>query len=270
MTLHTYPDLVQGSDEWLELRRGVITASAIGSYITTKKLTAADYDCPQCNATPGDPCLSVRSGTPIKTMHPERADNARRNPKTILETASNDNSRSLTALLAAERITGWVDPVYVSDDMLRGTLDEPLARDVYAKHYAPVKEIGFMVRDDWGFKLGFSPDGLVGDDGLIEIKSRRPKIQVQTVVSGHPPIEVMAQLQTGLLVSGRKWIDYVSYAGGMNLWVHRTYPQITWFDAIIRAGRACEANITETMRTYLEAVEGLPMTERTIEEEIVI
>ncbi len=88
-----------------------------------------------------------------------------------LQPASNAESRGLTALLAAERITGWSDPTYISDDMLRGIEDEPKARDIYSEHFAPVTETGLMIRDDNGVKLGYSPDGLVGDDGLIEIKS---------------------------------------------------------------------------------------------------
>ena len=271
MTLHILPDLIQGSDEWMDQRRGIMTASVVGNLITTRKLTATDYDCPACEAPATEPCRSkTKPGATIKTMHTERADNARANPRTILETASNDNARSLTLLLAAERITGWTDPTYINDDMWRGSFDEPLARAVYAKHFAPVEENGFMIEDKWGFRLGYSPDGLVGEDGLIEIKSRRPKNQVQTVISGHPPIETMAQLQCGLLVSGRKWIDYVSYAGGMHLWPHRVYPDQKWFAAIIAAVRAFEANVTEMLRLYAEGVEGLPLTERIVEQEIVI
>lgn len=271
MTLHILADLEQGSPEWHDQRRGLMTASVVGNLITTRKLTATDYDCPACEAPPTEPCRSkTKPGATIKTMHPERADNARANPRTILETAGNDNARSLTMLLAAERITGWTDPTYVSDDMWRGVEDEPRARDFYAKHYAPVEENGFMVRDDWGFRLGYSPDGLVGEDGLIEVKSRRAKNQVATVVAGHPPIENMAQLQCGLLVSGRKWLDYVSYCGGMPMYVHRIRPDLKWFAAIIEAVRAFEDNVTEILRVYGESVDGLPLTERIVEQEIVL
>ena len=81
--------------------------------------------------------------------------------------ANNETSRRHTLSLVAERITGEIEPVWVTDDMLRGQLDEPIARDMYAKHFAEgeqVTETGFMVRDDWGFRLGYSPDGLVGDE----------------------------------------------------------------------------------------------------------
>ncbi|GGF38865.1 lambda exonuclease family protein [Williamsia phyllosphaerae] len=178
--------------------------------------------------------------------------------------ASNPESRGLTAQLAAERITGWTEPTYVNFDMQRGLDDEPVARAKYAEHYAPVTEVGFMVEDKWGFQIGYSPDGLVGDDGLIEIKSRRQKTQLTTVLNDHPPIENMAQLQCGLLVTGRQWIDYVSFCGGLPLYVKRAYPQPNWFDAIIQACRNFEDNAAEMIATFKESVEGLPTTERNI------
>lgn len=182
--------------------------------------------------------------------------------------ASNPESRSLTALLAAERITGWTEPTFISDDMWRGIDDEPRARDKYSEHYAPVTEAGFMVEDRWGYKIGYSPDGLVGDDGLIEIKSRRSKNQLTTILDDHPPIENMAQLQCGLLVSGRQWIDYVSYCGGMPLWPKRVYPQEKWFDAITEAVGQFEKNVSEMIRLYGDSITGLHPTERIIEQEI--
>jgi hypothetical protein len=187
-----------------------------------------------------------------------------------LKPANNDSSRGLTALLVAERITGFVDPTYQSDDMLRGVLDEPVARNAYAEHFSPVTEVGFMVRDDWGFKIGCSPDGLVGDVGMIEIKSRRQKKQLQTVLAGDIPAENMAQVQCALLVSGRAWLDYISYSGGMHLWVHRVYPDPKWHEAIIAAVAAFEETAAEMETTYRAKVAGLPMTERVNDLEIVI
>lgn len=224
MTLTIHPDLIQGSDEWHDQRRGIITASAVGKLIT---------------------------------------------PKTV-QPASNPESRSLTTVLAAERITGWTEPTYINDDMLRGIDDEPRARYKYAEHYAPVVEAGFMTEDRWGFTIGYSPDGLVGEDGLIEIKSRRSKTQLATILAEQVPIENMAQLQCGLLVSGREWIDYVSYCGGMPLYVKRVLPQPKWFDAITAAVAAFEENVTEMIRVYSESITGLHPTERINLNEMVI
>ena len=72
-------------------------------------------------------------------------------PQTI-RAASNDKSRALIAQLAAERITGRSESVFVNDDMMRGNLHEPIARDRYAEHHkVTVEQVGFMLLDDFGF-----------------------------------------------------------------------------------------------------------------------
>ena len=119
-----------------------------------------------------------------------------------------------------------------------------------------------MVRDDWGFSIGYSPDGLVGEDGLIEVKSRAPKKHLATILADEVPPECMAQIQCGLLVSGREWCDYLSYCGGMPMWPKRVYPDPMWFGAIIAAVTNFEAAVADITNTYREAVAGLPATER--------
>lgn len=190
-------------------------------------------------------------------------------PKTM-KPASNPESRSLTLSLVAERITGVTETAWVSDDMMRGIECEPIARDLYSAHHEIVTETGFMVRDDDGPRIGYSPDGLVGDDGLIEVKSPRQKGQLRTILAGHVPSEHMAQLQCGLYVSGRQWCDFLSFHGGMPMWVKRVTPDPKWFAAIVEAARAFEANAAEMVALYADATENLIPTERIIEQEIFI
>lgn len=179
--------------------------------------------------------------------------------------AVNDTSRALTALLVAERITGYTEPTHMSDDMFRGIEDEPRARDLYSKHYAEVVESGFVTRTGPGWTLGFSPDGKVGNGGLIEVKSRRQKKHLQTILANEVPAENMAQIQCGLLVSGRDWCDYISYSGGMPMFVKRVHPDPRWFDVLIDAARLFELNATEMTSTYLNRVADLHPTERPID-----
>jgi len=259
----TVHDFEQGSTEWLDARLGMVTASMVGRLISIQPPDALTVDCPVCHAVEGDQCFSVarKAPTPIKTAHEIRTLRAAELPP-IYGPAKTDTAKSMAATLVAERINGWGDPVYVNADMMRGKLDEPLARQVYAKHYAPVHEVGLIVRDDWGFRLGYSPDGLVGDVGLIEVKSRRPKNHLTTILADEVPVENMAQIQAGLLVSRRSWCDYISYSGGMSLWRKRVWPDPAWQGAIVAAVRAFEATAAEMVATYTERTAGLPATER--------
>lgn len=182
-----------------------------------------------------------------------------------MKPAANETARALTAHLAAERITGYVEETFTSMDMERGNLDEPLARDAYAKHYAAtstVQELGFMVRDDDGPRVGFSPDGLVDDDGFIEIKSRRQKKHLATILADQVPAENMAQIQCGFYVSGRDWCDYLSYCGGMPLYRIRVTPDPAWQAAIVEAAQTFEANVSQMIATYDERTKHAPPTER--------
>ena len=179
-----------------------------------------------------------------------------------LKVADNDTSRGLLATLVGERITGNVDDVYISSDMWRGVEEEPFARDAYSEHHAPVTEVGFMLAEIDGHKVGYSPDGLVGEDGLIEVKSRQQKKHIQTILADAVPAENMAQLQCGLLVSGRAWIDYVSFCGGMPLWVKRVTPDPDWQSAIRAAVEKFEADAEKAIAAYRKAVKGLPVMQR--------
>lgn len=263
MTLHEFTDLVQGEEEWLAARRGIVTASTVGQLITTGPPSALTMCCRTCAAEPGDPCISLarKTPTPLKVPHDARTSAASILPP-VIKPAATDYSRALTLTLAAERITGWTEHVYVTAAMERGNMDEPLARDLYSVTYAPATELGFMVRDDWGFSIGYSPDGLVGEDGLIEVKSRAPKKHLATILTDEVPPECMAQIQCGLLVSGREWCDYLSYCGGMPMWRKRVYPDPMWFGAIVQAVTNFEAAVADITNTYREAVAGLPATER--------
>lgn len=187
-----------------------------------------------------------------------------------LKVADNDTSRGVTRALVAERLTGHVEETFVNGDMMRGIEHEPYARDKYAEHYAPVTEVGFMVADFGGFKIGYSPDGLVGDDGLIEIKCPKAKSHLGTILEDAVPAYYMAQCQAALLVSGRDWCDYISFCAGMPLFVKRVTPDQVWHDAILEAVAAFETKATEMADAYLRAVDGLPKTERIIETEMVI
>lgn len=167
-----------------------------------------------------------------------------------LKVANNEKVRAHVYELAAQRITRYVEPHYVSDDMLRGIEDEVEARILYDATYAPVQDCGFVTNDKWGFTIGYSPDGLVGDDGLIEAKSRRQKFQIQTLVENAMPDDYVLQVQTGLLVTGRKWLDFISYSGGLPMLTIRVYPDEKIQTAIVEAATTFEAQVAAAVAGY--------------------
>lgn len=193
-------------------------------------------------------------------------------PKTM-KVADNDKVRSHVFEMAAQRISKYVEPRYIGDDMLRGQVDEIEARAIYAEHYGEVQEVGFITNDKWGFTLGYSPDALVGDDGLVECKSRRQKFQIETIVSGEMPAEFALQVQTGLMVSERKWVDFVSYSGGLPMMTVRVFPDEAMQAAIVGAAQSFEAKVAEKVAAYngaLASTARLIPTERKIIQEMYI
>lgn len=183
-----------------------------------------------------------------------------------LAPADNDKSRAHVYELTAQRISRYVEPGYVGFDMIRGDYEEIEARAAYSRHYAPVTEIGFITNDKWGFTIGYSPDGLIGDDGLIEAKSRAQKHQVKTLLecqtAGTVPEEYVLQVQTGLLVSERKWLDFISYSGGLPMAVIRVLPDRAMQDAIVAVARKTEEAIASNLARYAAATRNLIATER--------
>lgn len=194
-----------------------------------------------------------------------------------LKIADNVKQRAHLWEIAAQRISGYVEPHYISDDMLRGHEDEIRARELYSKHYAPVKECGFVTNDRWGFTLGCSPDGLVGDEGMIESKSRRQKFQVETICNyfadGTTPDDFKLQIQGELLVTGRKWCDLISYSGGLPMITMRVEPDPVVQEAILDAAAKFESRINAVIAEWNKALASdvrLIPTERNIEMEMYI
>lgn len=187
-----------------------------------------------------------------------------------LKIANNDKTRAHVYELAAQRVTNYTEPSYIGDDMLRGWEDEGRAKAKYSEYYAPINDVGFITNDKFGFTIGYSPDGLVGDDGLVECKSRRQKFQMEVITSNKVPEEHIIQCQTALLVSERKWIDYISYCGGMPMCVIRVKPDEEIQKAIIEASTVFEEKVSYIIAKYNKNIDGLITTERTIEEEMIV
>jgi predicted phage-related endonuclease len=107
-----------------------------------------------------------------------------------------------------------------------------------------------VTNDKWGFSLGMSPDGLVGEDGGIQVKSRRHKFQVKTIVLDELPPEFVIQVQTELMVTEREWWDFPSFSAGMNMYTKRVHRDEKIISAIEKAAKIFHDKMDVAMATY--------------------
>lgn len=124
--------------------------------------------------------------------------------------------------LIAER-NGFDVDGYVSEAMQDGIRLEDEARAVYSfSHDVDVDVVGFCLSECGRF--GCSPDGLIGTDGGLELKCPTPKTQARYLLDGVLPAEYTCQVHGELLVTGRKWWDFMSYCPSMPTFVVRVTP----------------------------------------------
>ncbi len=120
--------------------------------------------------------------------------------------------RNLRSKLVVERLTGCAVASFTSAAMQQGTEREPLARAAYESktgHF--VDEVGLLLHD--ALEAGASPDGLIGDDGGLEIKCPELPAHLEYVRldQGCPPAKYMPQIQGCMWITGRQWWDFVSF-----------------------------------------------------------
>jgi len=115
------------------------------------------------------------------------------------------------AELIAERLTGTSAASYTNAAMQWGTEMEPEARAAYEfRHDCDVAEIGFVEHPEI-LMSGASPDGLVGDDGLVEIKCPNTATHIDTLMGQAVPSKYVIQMQWQMACTGRKWCDFASF-----------------------------------------------------------
>lgn len=134
----------------------------------------------------------------------------------------------------------------------RGHDDEPMARILYeGERDVEVDQVGIILFDDRA--VGYSPDGLVAADGLVEIKSKTPHRHIECLLEDQVPAEHIDQLQGGLWVAEREWIDFISYCSDLPLFVKRVYrdeKRIAEIKAGVEAFLADMAEMKERVLNY--------------------
>ncbi|MEE9510345.1 MAG: lambda exonuclease family protein [Candidatus Bathyarchaeia archaeon] len=196
--LEIFKELEQGSEQWLQLRAGIVTASEFSQ---------------------------------------------------VLAKGAGKTRRTLLFKKAGERITGDPMNTYSNEHMERGTEQEGVARDLYIAHSGnEVTECGFMKNGN----AGYSPDGLIGNDGLVEIKSRLAHIQADSLLKDAVPSENIAQIQGGLWISQRRYLDYVSYCPGMPLFIKRVESDLDYQDKLSHALQTFETELSGIVSQLIE------------------
>jgi len=150
--------------------------------------------------------------------------------------------------LVVERLTGQQAEFYQNEAMQWGTETEPQARMAYeAYKNVLVDEEGFIDHPTIA-NFGCSPDGLIGVDGLIEIKCPNSKTHIDTLLSGKAPSKYIPQMQTQMAVTGRQYCDFVSFDP-------RLPEDLQLF--VVRVNRDDEyiANLEEEVVAFLNEVE---------------
>jgi len=152
-------DIEQGSQEWLQMRLGVATASNFDKIITS-------------------------TGVESKAL------------------------KDYAFELASDSLLTEPEVGFQSEAMIRGNKLEEEARSYYSfVTDNKVEEVTFIKKDN----IGYSPDGLIGDNGLIEIKCPLKKNHLKYLIDNKLPTKYKAQVQGGLYISQREYCDFVSY-----------------------------------------------------------
>ncbi|KFG68671.1 lambda exonuclease family protein [Microvirga sp. BSC39] len=156
-------EIVQGSDEWLAVRVGKVTASRVADVVAKTK---TGYGASRAN---------------------------------------------YMAELIAERLTGEPAERFTNSAMKWGTEQEPDARVAYEFRVdAEVVQVGFVPHPTIAM-TGASPDGLVGEEGLVEIKCPNTATHIDTLLSQTVPGKYVTQMMWQMACTGRQWCDFVSY-----------------------------------------------------------
>ena len=127
----------------------------------------------------------------------------------VLAKGQGKTRKTLMLRVLAERLSGIPQETYCNSAMDWGTEHEPFARNMYEMETScSVKQVGFV---EWDEYAGCSPDGLVGDDGLVEIKCPNTSTHLSYILANKMPATYVNQVQAQMWVAERKWCDFVSY-----------------------------------------------------------
>lgn len=163
---------------------------------------------------------------------------------TVMAKGEGKTRKTYMLKLAGEQITGEPQEGYSNGHMERGKAMEAEARNLYAfLQDADIHHVGFIRNGD----AGCSPDGLIGKDGMSEVKTKLPHLHIECLFRDDFPPEHKAQCQGGLWVAEREWIDLIVYWPKMPLIVKRAYRDEPYIKNLAAEVERFNADLTDVV-----------------------
>lgn len=154
------------------------------------------------------------------------------------------------AQLVCERLTGQPTESFTSAAMQHGTDTEPQARAFYEFETAlEVEQVGFIDHPKLAMS-GASPDGLVGSDGLVEIKCPQPATHIKTLTGAAIDRKYSLQMQWQMECTGRDWCDFVSFCPSLPM-------EMQMFRERVERDAEQVEEITEAITKFLAEIQAL-------------
>lgn len=153
------------------------------------------------------------------------------------------------AQLICERLTGNPTETFTSAAMQHGTDTEPQARAFYEMETGhEVTEVGFIPHPTVE-GTGASPDGIIGGEGLVEIKCPQPAEHIRVLTGGEIKRQYVLQMQWQMECTGRKWCDFVTFNPALPFEMQMHIQRV-------EADAKAQAEITEAVAAFIEDVKA--------------
>lgn len=147
--------------------------------------------------------------------------------------------------LIGERLTDEPSAKFDNYATRRGHELEPEARELYSMLTGnEVEQVGFISRGKW---CGASPDGLIGSEGMLEVKTKFPHLQIPVLLDGKLPAEHVAQVQGQMWVAERAWVDFLSFWPGLRPFLVRVHRDEDYINKLAAAVEEFHAQMDDIM-----------------------
>jgi len=165
--------------------------------------------------------------------------------KNILMAPSTKGYQDEIKRVAFERLTNTSPDSFESEWMTRGKeLEQEAINHYQATTFSIVEPCGFFPFGEW---MGASPDGLVGDDGLVEVKCPKYNTMIDYLLDGKVPKDYYTQMQMQMLCTDRKWCDFVAYHPGLRLLIIRVERDQEFIDNMTEQVNAATTKVIEIL-----------------------